>query len=111
MYATQIYDESGETIATAAWYPIRIDDRTVSTNREANARLMASAPELLAAAKPFALFDWISHRTLSSPGTDEVEVRIHIVGTSFETKVTVGDIKTLCASVTKATDSGSGGDQ
>jgi hypothetical protein len=57
MYATQVYTEDGETIATLAWYPMPqrkeiIDSETklvTGTYREGNARLIASAPELLKA--------------------------------------------------------------
>jgi hypothetical protein len=50
MYATQIYDCAGVTIATADWYPVR-GTRCVSTNREENARLIAAAPEMYEALK------------------------------------------------------------
>jgi len=57
MYATQVYTEDGETIATLAWYPMPqrkeiIDGEpklVTGTYREGNARLIASAPELLKA--------------------------------------------------------------
>ncbi|MBN9601852.1 MAG: hypothetical protein J0G33_02865 [Afipia felis] len=48
VYSTQIYDSAGVTIADASWYPIK-GHRYVSTNRDANARLIAAAPDLLAA--------------------------------------------------------------
>jgi hypothetical protein len=47
MYRTQVYDAAGETIANIAWYPVHTSQTTTSTNREANARLIAAAPELL----------------------------------------------------------------
>jgi hypothetical protein len=57
MYATQVYTEDGKTIATLAWYemPQRkevVDGKPVlvtGTYREANAKLIAAAPELLEA--------------------------------------------------------------
>lgn len=57
MYATQIYTEDGETIATLAWYPKPQEKGThegkpiliTRTYRDANAKLIASAPELLKA--------------------------------------------------------------
>lgn len=57
MYATQVYTEDGETIATLDWYPMPkrkeiIDGKhklVTGTYREGNARLIASAPELLKA--------------------------------------------------------------
>lgn len=57
MYATQVYTEDGETIATLAWYPkpkvkqiINGKEMLVTgTYREANAKLIAAAPDLLEA--------------------------------------------------------------
>ena len=54
-YATQIHTEDGETIATISWYPKPqkkeiIDGETrlvTETYREANATLIASAPNML----------------------------------------------------------------
>ena len=47
MYRTQVYDANGEAIATCAWYPVKAKYGE-GTNREANARLIAAAPDLLA---------------------------------------------------------------
>lgn len=57
MYSTQVYTEDGETIATLHWYPMPqrkeiIDGEpklVTATYREGNAKLIASAPELLKA--------------------------------------------------------------
>ena len=58
MYSTEVYDkESKETIATIAWYamppqrePVEGEYKIVThTYREANAKLIAAAPELLEA--------------------------------------------------------------
>lgn len=51
---TEVYDAKGETIATLAWYPVKTAEG-VSTSREANAHLIAAAPDLLAALQ--AIFD------------------------------------------------------
>ena len=51
MWVTQVYDEAGETIADLAWFPVTISKQVIGTSREANARLIAAAPDLLAAAK------------------------------------------------------------
>lgn len=51
-WATEIYDTSGKTIATAAWYPVKTA-HGIETNRDANARLIAAAPDLLAACQLF----------------------------------------------------------
>ena len=47
-YSTEVYDSNGEEIATLAWYPVKTEFG-IGTNREANARLIAAAPELLEA--------------------------------------------------------------
>lgn len=47
-YAQEVFDSNGKTIATCAWYPVQVSDTTTATNRAANARLIAAAPELLA---------------------------------------------------------------
>jgi hypothetical protein len=57
MHATQVYTEDGQTIATLAWYPMPkrreiIDGEpkiVTGTYRDGNAKLVASAPELLKA--------------------------------------------------------------
>jgi len=54
MYATQIYTEDGETIATLSWYPkpkekVIIDGKpmiSTGTYRDGNARLIVEAPEM-----------------------------------------------------------------
>lgn len=48
-YAQQIFDANLVLVATAAWYPVKVGESTTATNREANARLIAAAPELLEA--------------------------------------------------------------
>jgi len=45
-YSTQVYDANEKEIATIAWYPVRQNNIT-TTSREANARLIAAAPDLL----------------------------------------------------------------
>jgi hypothetical protein len=50
-YNTQVYTQNGEAICTLAWYPKPEVNGVVGTYREANARLIAAAPELLAALK------------------------------------------------------------
>lgn len=57
MYATQVYTPDGETIATLAWYPMPkklklvegVERYVIDTYRDANAALIASAPDLLEA--------------------------------------------------------------
>jgi len=38
MYAQEIFDTDGETIAALSWYPVKKNNHTTATNREANAR-------------------------------------------------------------------------
>ena len=55
MYSTQVYTEDGETIASLAWYPKPkakgiIEGKhflVTGSYREANAKLIAAAPDLL----------------------------------------------------------------
>jgi hypothetical protein len=49
MYRTEIYSEEYGGIATCEWTKNNHGDGVVSTFREANARLMTAAPELLEA--------------------------------------------------------------
>ena len=42
MYSTEIFDEDGETVFTAAWYPVKTEDGGTVTNREANARRLVA---------------------------------------------------------------------
>ena len=48
MYSTEVYDEQGETICTLAWHKVPIVGG-FETDREANAKLIAAAPELFEA--------------------------------------------------------------
>lgn len=64
MWNTQVYDDSGATIATLAWYPVELPNGVTTTAREANARLIAAAPDLLVALKRF---------------VNEVEMQGHVV--------------------------------
>jgi hypothetical protein len=41
MYSTELFDTTGETVATAAWYPIETETGT-ATNREENARRLVA---------------------------------------------------------------------
>lgn len=48
MYRTEVYDEEGKTICTLAWHKVPIEGGYV-TDREANAKLIAAAPEMFEA--------------------------------------------------------------
>lgn len=46
-YSTEIYDVTGTTIATLSWYPIWINKKGVTTNREANAKRIVACVNAL----------------------------------------------------------------
>lgn len=46
MYSTQVYDDKGEEICTLAWHRVKEPKGVTSTDREPNARLIATAPEM-----------------------------------------------------------------
>mgnify|MGYP003646969721 CR=1 FL=1 len=50
-YSTEVYCDKGETIATLSWYKNNDIKGVTTTDREYNAKLIASAPELLKALK------------------------------------------------------------
>jgi hypothetical protein len=50
MYYTRVYDHK-DIICTLHWYPVDLGDGVTGTRREANAKLIAAAPELLATCK------------------------------------------------------------
>lgn len=50
MYSTEVYDEDGMTICTVAWHQVPIKGG-YATDREANAKLLKSAPEMYEALK------------------------------------------------------------
>lgn len=45
-YRTEIYTEDGEVVATAAWYARKLNETTMTTDRDSNARLIAAAPRM-----------------------------------------------------------------
>ena len=47
-YSTEVYCAAGQTIAILAWYPVPTP-AGIATSREANAKLIAAAPDLMAA--------------------------------------------------------------
>ena len=49
MYRTEIYSEEFGGIATCEWTPENFGNGVIGTYREANARLIAAAPDLLEA--------------------------------------------------------------
>jgi hypothetical protein len=48
MYITQVYDDKGESICNLNWHAVDEGNGVTSTDREANAQLIAEAPELYA---------------------------------------------------------------
>jgi hypothetical protein len=63
-YATQIFDNAGSAIAYLTWAPRPEVDGVIGTYREANAALMAAAPEM------FDVLGWLKSYA-------EVQVRNH----------------------------------
>ena len=45
-YSQEVFDSKGETIATLAWHPVEVAPGEIATDREANAHLIASAPQM-----------------------------------------------------------------
>ena len=45
MYSTEVYDEKGEIVCTRAWHEVSTEKR-FKTDRDANAKLIAAAPEM-----------------------------------------------------------------
>jgi hypothetical protein len=60
MYSTEVYAKDGETIATIHWYPVKTDDGWI-TSRDGNARLIAAAPDMLAALQDIVRRNEIQH--------------------------------------------------
>ena len=46
MYSTQVYDDKGQSICDLNWHAVDEGNGVTSTDREANAQLIAEAPEL-----------------------------------------------------------------
>jgi hypothetical protein len=77
MFSTEVFCEKGETIATLAWYPKNEGSGVTSTYREANARLIAAAPDLLAALQDLLsdespMWAWVNERGI---GKEEYALR------------------------------------
>jgi hypothetical protein len=66
-WRTQVFDSSGETIATLAWYPVRRPDGNLTTAREGNGKLIAASPDLLA------LTRIIGSAYPNDPGTSDLD--------------------------------------
>lgn len=48
-YAQEVFDEAGATIAQLAWHAVQINATTMATDREPNAKLIASAVNFIRA--------------------------------------------------------------
>ena len=49
MYSTEVFTKDGQVICTLHWYPKNEGNGVTSTYREANAKLISAAPDLLEA--------------------------------------------------------------
>lgn len=67
-YAQEVFDSNGKTIATCAWYPVQVSDTTTATNRAANGRLIACAPEMLDALRQCVIA--LAHASANDPTYD-----------------------------------------
>ncbi len=90
MSATEIYDTSGETIATLAWYPVEKGNGVTATAREANAAFICLAVNnhdaLVEALKPLAAF--AEHLPMSGKPYEE-----SIIFAFNKTEMTVADVR------------------
>ena len=48
MHTTKVYNHE-HVIARFEWFPVKVSETVITTNREANAKLCAAAPDLLEA--------------------------------------------------------------
>lgn len=80
----------------------RHDGNRLNTAEErANACLISAAPDLLDVAKALPLH-WLDSGVLTSPRTDELLIKMEIVGTTYEAEFTVGQLRAAAAAITKA---------
>jgi hypothetical protein len=76
-------------------------ETTSGIDCEANARLIAAAPDLLDAARLLPTH-WLDSGVLQSPRTDVVNIRLSIEGTSYEHTFTVGELREAARAIAKA---------
>ena len=84
-------------VMAGEYYVATVHD-TARGSWDADARLIAAAPDLLAAATPFDI-PWIDHPVLSN----ELKIEITVAGTSHLSFVTVGELRALRAALSRAT--------
>lgn len=67
----------------------------------ANARLIAAAPELFAAAACLPI-RWLKQGILQNPSSDELRIEVRIVGTTYKAELTVAELRAAAQALTKA---------
>lgn len=71
---------------------------------EADARLIAAAPCLLEAARPFDVTEWFASGVLTDSRTDVITIKLEVAGTTYEpVTVTIGQLRALSAAIARAT--------
>jgi hypothetical protein len=68
----------------------------------ANARLIAAAPDLLAAARLLPI-EWLRKGVLSLAGGDELTIEVSLQGTSYHAEFTIGELRSAAAAIALAT--------
>lgn len=68
----------------------------------ANARLIASAPDLLAATRLLPTH-WLESGVLSDQRADGLRIKLHIEGTDYEHEFTVAELRAASAAIARAT--------
>lgn len=68
---------------------------------EANARLIAAAPDLFAAAALLPTH-WLEGGVASDPRSDRLLIEMRIIGTTYKAEITVGDLRAAAAALASA---------
>lgn len=78
---------------------------TLRADQEADARLIAAAPDLLESAKPFDAGAWFAEGVLRDHRSDGLKITLTLEGTTYDPiTATVGELRALSAAIAKAED-------